>query len=174
MGVSRYTPIEVRFWSNVEITNDCWNWIGLKDKDGYGRIRIKGKQMRTHRFSWQIHCGNVPPGMLVCHKCDNPACVNPGHLFVGTASDNTRDAIAKGRMPQISRSRSCYALGSDHHWSGKHKLESNGRAKLSINAVLSARERVCAGERISDLAREFDVTWTAMANAVKGKTWRIS
>jgi hypothetical protein len=75
----------------------CWLWIGAASKDGYGVAKIKNAQLRAHRLAWQIFNGAIPRGLLACHRCDVPLCCNPAHLFLGTVSDNVRDAVAKGR-----------------------------------------------------------------------------
>lgn len=98
----RARPFTVRFWEQVEKTESCWNWIGACGRGGYGAIgrEFHGKKaltIRAHRASWEIHFGPIPDGMLVCHKCDNPPCVNPSHLFLGTHEDNAKDRSAKGR-----------------------------------------------------------------------------
>lgn len=93
--------LENRFWSRVNKTSTCWLWTMGTDKDGYGKIssgkRQNRKHMRAHRVSYELYKGAVPDGMFVCHTCDNPSCVNPEHLFLGTAFDNNRDTINKGR-----------------------------------------------------------------------------
>jgi len=76
----------------------CWNWTKGKMPFGYGVVTFQQKQIRTHRLSWMIHRGKIPAGMCVCHRCDNPSCINPDHLFLGTFGDNNRDMKAKGRM----------------------------------------------------------------------------
>ncbi len=89
-----------RFWNKVDIKgkNDCWFWKGAKNNKGYGRIMLNGKSEGTHRVAWFITNGEIPKNKpLVCHKCDNPSCVNPKHLFVGTNSDNMKDSFKKGR-----------------------------------------------------------------------------
>ena len=85
------------FFRRVEKTDQCWLWLAGKNKDGYGKVKIHGRSLQAHRVSWEIHHGPIPAGLNVLHRCDNPACVNPAHLFVGTALDNNRDRDAKGR-----------------------------------------------------------------------------
>lgn len=91
------TP-ETRFWAKVRKSDGCWSWLATTDNDGYGKIKVSSKDGLAHRFSWQLHFGPIPKGMRVLHTCDNPPCTNPKHLFLGTNQDNTRDAIAKGRL----------------------------------------------------------------------------
>lgn len=94
-----------RFWKLVNVTykTSCWLWKNSLDKDGYGRMRIGNRRsMKAHRISWIINTGNnIEPELLVCHTCDNPTCVNPTHLFLGTSKDNTLDMIKKGRKPRL-------------------------------------------------------------------------
>ncbi len=89
-----------RFWSRVRKSDGCWEWTGLVNESGYGRIYVYGRVDRAHRLSYRIHLGPIPKGMFVCHHCDNPPCCNPSHLFLGTHMDNMRDATAKRRWPQ--------------------------------------------------------------------------
>lgn len=88
------------FWSNVKKTPKCWVWTGTKFNE-YGCFYILGKSFRAHRFSWVLKNGPIKYGLWVCHKCDNPPCVRPSHLFLGTRADNMRDAFKKGRLPKI-------------------------------------------------------------------------
>jgi hypothetical protein len=86
-----------RFFEKVDKTDDCWNWLASKKWDGYGQVKFEGSMQTAHRTSWILHNGPVPEKLCVLHKCDNPGCVNPEHLFLGTQRDNVHDAIKKGR-----------------------------------------------------------------------------
>ena len=92
-------PLEERFWSKVKKTPGCWSWLGSKDSNGYGRIMIRerGGSKLAHRIAYEIVNGEIPSQMHACHKCDNPSCVNPDHIFIGTAKDNLQDMSKKGR-----------------------------------------------------------------------------
>lgn len=96
-------PLADRFWSKVDKTSHaggCWLWTAKRNQGGYGAVREAGPGSRflsTHRLSFEMANGQIPKGLMVCHSCDNPPCVNPDHLFLGTAIDNIRDCIAKGR-----------------------------------------------------------------------------
>jgi len=89
--------LEKRFWRNVKKTETCWIWTSRQTSDGYGHLKINGKERRAHRVAWELCIGIIPKYLLVCHRCDVPLCVNPAHLFLGTNGDNVRDSIAKGR-----------------------------------------------------------------------------
>ena len=91
-------PLEERFLERVLLDDGCWLWTGGTDKDGYGKIRPRAGEIdRTHRVAYELFRGPIPPGGLVLHTCDNPPCVNPGHLYIGTHADNGRDIRERKR-----------------------------------------------------------------------------
>lgn len=90
-------PAETRFWNFIVKGDGCWSWSGAKAPYGYGVFNIKKKMVRAHRFSYELHIGPIPEGMQVLHRCDNPECANPDHLFLGTQLDNIRDMHEKKR-----------------------------------------------------------------------------
>ena len=96
----RFSPTSARldrFNQLVTVSSGCWNWTGKKNWKGYGVFWACGRYVGAHRFSYYAYRGSIPNGLFVCHICDNPGCVNPSHLFLGTARDNTQDSIRKGR-----------------------------------------------------------------------------
>ena len=133
-------------------TPGCWLWIGYRDPNGYGRLQVDGKPMLAHRLSYEVHNGSIPVGKHACHKCDNPQCVNPQHIFLGTAADNSADKISKGRA------RFGNSLGSAH-----------GNARLTENAV---REIRLSSESENDLAARYGVSGATVGSARRRKTWK--
>ena len=129
--------IKERFETKYEILeNGCWKWTSLSyKKTGYGILKVKGKKKKAHRISYELYKGN-PDGMLVCHKCDFPPCVNPDHLFLGTYKDNANDAQHKGRRPLAvhpsrgwfkkgCRCEECVACESNHKRNYREYMKAN-------------------------------------------------
>ena len=135
-----------------EADSPCQMWEGAKVADGYGTKRIDGKFYRTHRLAWIMAFGEIPDGLHVLHHCDTPACLNPGHLFLGTHVENMADRSAKGRQPQG---------------------ENQGRAKLSDEDVREMRAQwASGGVSFSELSRRFGVSKASARRAVLGLTWK--
>lgn len=146
-----------RFWDKVSIPSgdDCWDWFGTKNESGYGNLIIGGrggKMMKSHRLSWLINRGDIGEGLCVLHKCDNPACVNPKHLFLGTKKDNTRDMIAKGR-----NSPPPHSYGENHH-----------HAKFDKSVALSIRND---SRPASALSKIYGVCEETIYRIKNRKTW---
>lgn len=111
--IMREIPIEERFWKHVDISGEdnCWNWTGSMFQKGYGCVKYKGKLFGAHRISYMIHNGGIPDKLFICHTCDNRRCVNPKHLYAGTAADNSRDMVERKRFFKGKR-RSVAPLGT--------------------------------------------------------------
>lgn len=153
------TPIADRFWKKVAKSEWCWNWTGCRDGNGYGEIGTGGKRgvAFAHRVSYELHNGPIPEGMHVLHKCDNPSCVRPDHLFIGTHTDNMRDMWAKGRGR-------CDGAG--------RKGSANGNHKLTEEQVGAIRQRLSAGQSQRSLGQEYGVSKTLIGLISKGRAWK--
>lgn len=154
------------FWSKVDKSADCWLWKGSRLPSGYGRLR---HGTYAHRVSWALVNGPIPDGMYVLHHCDNPPCVRPVHLFIGTAADNSRDAVSKDRVARADRhgSRHFPAKFPGYPQHG----ERNGRAKLTEADVREARYRMAAGETVMEIARRLGMGWSATKDMLIRRTW---
>lgn len=102
-GKPSFCSMLCRFLSHTNITNTCWNWIGCTSDNNYGRFLDKGRLKRAHRISYELYKGSIPDDMEVCHSCDNTLCVNPSHLWIGTHTDNMRDAARKGKFYKLTQ-----------------------------------------------------------------------
>lgn len=155
------------FLARIRFTDDgsCWEWEGSKTV-GYGMIcctRGGIKQSRgAHRVSYEFFIGEIPPGMFICHRCDNRACVNPNHLFLGTPKDNTQDMVEKGRS---CRGRSNPATG--------HRGEDSPNAKITERQVLEIRRRYAAGDITQEeLAQEFGISSAHVCGIIRRRFWK--
>lgn len=127
--------------------NQCWMWLGLKDKDGYGKFG----DMRAHRYAYQVFRGDIGRGLLVCHKCDHPPCVNPSHLWLGTNAENTADRNTKGRQAKQARIR----------------------GSVSVDLAHMIHQRLLAGEKRDLLAKEFSISNAQVHLIHHRKTWHF-
>ena len=159
-----------RFWSKVDKSGGedaCWNWCAKVDRDGYGRFWADRKQRGAHRYSYMLVHKSIPVGMFVCHHCDNTSCVNPRHLFLGTAQDNRNDMMMKGR----DRSASGDAHGSRTHPELIVRGERCGSAKLSELDVVKIRKMLGNGNTKACIARKFRVSRACIRKISDGRTW---
>jgi len=154
----QYTSSDVsRFWSKVNRTDnpaECWEWTAYKDRHGYGQFGVSNPRRveYSNRTAWAITNGPIPDGMHICHRCDNPSCCNPAHLFLGTAADNMVDAATKGRMPR----------GEVHH-----------SAKLTDDQVTAIRAVYATGtESQVTLAARFRVSSSVINEVIHGIAWQ--
>ncbi len=163
-------PLSTRLAARVDKSGGpdaCWEWRGHRTPLGYGRIGDEGSRrvLLTHRVAWEDVNGPVPDGMYICHRCDNPPCCNPSHLFTGTAADNIQDAKQKGRLPCTKRRRE--AIFS----TGKYHDGIEGRSRLSRDQVESIRASVRGGETMTAVAKRFGITQPHVSRIVRGIAW---
>lgn len=159
LGRTKGNRIEL-FWENVPIGDPdaCWEWQGgTRYNTGYGAFRINGRQSLTHRISYELTYGPIPDGLHVCHHCDNPPCVNPHHLFLGTHADNMGDMARKGRAPAPGK--------------GKNG-ESHPNATVTDAIARAILERHAQGERQNDLAREYKIGKGVVHRIVRRVSWK--
>lgn len=134
----------IHFNSLVDFDGKCWCWKGQTDRKGYGRIWRDGKRRQAHRVSYELIFGPIPDGMQVCHKCDNPPCVRPSHLFLGTQSDNMKDCTNKGRNVLIINP-DLWKRGKDHWTRSKTK-----KAKIELKKISNSRKlEWSSGKRVA-------------------------
>ena len=155
------TAFEKRFWDKVDERGDdeCWSWLASRSRFGYGNFRVGDKIELAHRVVWEMINGPVPSGdhhgtTCVCHTCDNPDCVNPGHLFLGTQRDNIRDRVSKGRSS-----------------GGSFRGEDNPSSKLAELDVLHIKDLLAAGCRQSGIAEAFNISGAEIYRIATGKCW---
>lgn len=157
IGTRARGSVEERLFRHIEKTDACWLWQGRLVGKGYGSIGLGGagaKQKLVHRLSYEIHKGQIPEGMVVMHKCDNPRCVNPDHLEAGTQSQNIKDAFARGRKINLPSG----LKGEDH-----------GASKLTSDQVLSIR---ASSLSLNELSALYGVSRSAIERVRYRKTWR--
>lgn len=166
--------LEERFWVKVNKFGPvliprlgrCWVWTGHLQR-GYGQIRKGRGKVRAHRCAWELTFGPITNKLWVLHKCDNPTCVRPSHLFIGTALDNSQDMLKKGRGNKATGNQHGTTLQPQSVARGVK----NGASKLNDHKVLSMRVKWEEGESQEALAREFKVSSATVRKIVRRKTW---
>jgi len=181
MAGRKWPPFEERFWARVQKSDGCWIWTGNKTPQGYGSTYnagyYEGRREHAHRISYRMAYGDFPREMLVCHKCDNPPCVRPDHLFLGTANDNQQDAKNKNRLPT-----------GDRHWSHRrpdlvpkgHKRpyaiwsrgSKNPQSKLTEQDILYIRELAHLKVKYRTIAKAFNVSDDSVEKIIHRKSWK--
>ena len=146
----------------------CWTWTGsFRGKGKYGQIQEEGKNLSAHRLAYQLQIGEIPPGLFVCHRCDNVECVRGTHLFPGTTQDNTADRQRKGRQAHGARCIPRRLARGDEHWAKRTpekyaKGMAHHSAKITDEMVIEILRRSAAGETRSKLSREFGINRIGM------------
>lgn len=149
-----------RFWAKVDKSGECWLWTGKLDKNGYGLVQIENRAYRAHRIAYQFVRGHIPDGIFGLHCCDNRACVNPWHIFLGSRGDNARDMVAKGR-------------GQRQFKKGELRGENHPNAKLTWSQVHEMRTRYAAGGVTKrQLSVEYGVREWSIYQIIGNKHWK--
>jgi hypothetical protein len=172
MGLGKRTPwtAEKNFWPNVSVVDDdtsCWEYQ-RRNAAGYGVVKVNGRQQMAHRASWRVHFGPIPEGLFVCHRCDNPPCVRPDHLFLGTAADNSADMVAKGRS---------YTPSGDDHYS-RRSPEKLRRGNAAPRSILNEDQVRLIRQQYADskpsmrvLGEQYGVCAATIGAVVRRTTW---
>lgn len=184
-----------RFFSGIkkDSITGCWEWSRTKNNHGYGMMGVCTDAILVHRYSWMHHYGEIPDGLIVCHKCDNPPCANPEHLFLGTHKDNVHDKISKGRDANTRN-----ALRAANAFRSKNKLKAKSipvtkgvmRSKKASIAKEPSKARISSGVKLTPeqvkeikfllrggvkqahVAKKFSVSRTTILFIKQGKMWR--
>lgn len=184
-----------RFWSRVDQSGGpdvCWPWTAMRDKDGYGRVKVQGGTMRAHRLARSLTDGRVPHGLLVLHACDNPPCCNPAHLRAGTDLDNKADMVARGRQTSGDLVPPENRVRGDRHWARLHperlargdksgarlhpetraRGSKSGMARLTESDIPVIFAKFAAGLSKTNIARMYGVGTSTIGSVLSRETWR--
>jgi hypothetical protein len=149
------SPFVDRFWAKVDTSGDCWEWRAYRRVEGYGQFTVrKGYFVSAHTVSYALANGPIPAGMVICHRCDNPPCVRPMHLFLGTPSDNAKDMVAKGRQGE------------------RHPGTARANARLTEESVRAIRAVPTYRGVIKFLADQYGVSTHTIGAVRRGQKWK--
>jgi len=155
---------EVRFLSKVQKTEGCWEWQARREPFGHGSFYFQGRMVKAHRVAWMLFRGEIPEGMCVLHHCDNPPCVNPEHLYIGTKADNHADMVKRGRK---RRGKGVY------NSTNMTRGEKHPSAKLTEELVRKLRDDYyLGGGSFLGLAKLYGCSYNASKSAILGLTWK--
>jgi len=159
----------IRFLKNQPIAapSDCWLWEGNCDRCGYGKFSVNGHYIGAHRIAYFLEHGNIPKNLEVMHACDNPRCVNPAHLNLGSHKENMHDCIKRNRFNRPSGK-----AWQKAHAGKQARGERAGAARLTEKAVLEILKAFKNGKTRQELAKQYNVSWTTVNFIVKRKSWR--
>jgi hypothetical protein len=155
--------------SKLSNTSDCIEWSLSKDKNGYGKTKLNGKSMQAHRLAWIAYNGDIPHNLLVCHSCDNPSCINPNHLFLGTSQDNMTDKMKKGRY----RGGPIF-WNSNNGNSGNHRYYGSlhHNAKLADDKIPIIKDMIDKGYSCVYIAKSYGVSDVVIGRIKHGLAWK--
>ncbi len=175
MRASRGELLTARFWAKVNITDGCWEWTG--GGHPYARLKAEGHTRQASHISWELAYGPIPSGVQICHHCDNPHCVRPDHLFLGTQRDNLADASAKGRLRTRDAGNRGNGLSGERHPNRIHpermaRGEHHGRAKMTEEGVIEARRLSAEGWTLARLSERYGVLITTLSMIIRRETWQ--
>lgn len=154
-----YEGFRQKFFARLVPEKDCLVWVGTRYRSGHGSVGFLNRLYRTHRVAWVLAYGTIPGGVMVCHRCDNPPCCKPEHLFLGSALDNARDAKTKGRMVVGLRNPN------------RPRGEASGRAKLTTEQIRAIRAEKTAGASLGELSGKYGVSKANLSSIVRRQTW---